>query len=510
MLEKSSSIDYIVCSNDREALLIEQQMIKLHQPFYNILLLDDKKYPFIVVEKQSQKINISIKYQYRENKNCIYYGPVPKGYGLKIIKNLLIRECLYEKGLPITTFDKKTLNEKFSIASKILSSSNIEFIRKLKLQMEEASENEQYEIAKDLRDQILFLSNKTSQGVEFNVDFNFDVIAFEEKKQYISIIVHSFKKGVFSFQEEHIIELFVDIHESILSFLNQFYQKRNKPKMLVLNYDVNKNELLINAKILVPKRGKYKLALDNALKNSRNNIDLKIQNHINNQNQINEVENFIFSNVHKKINDILMVDTSSFGNKDIVCAIIYYRNYKPLPSQYRKYIINDNLERKSDVEYMKEGITKYFSNDLNLKPDLIIVDGGKQQINEVKKVVNCIPVVGLVKNQKHKTNHFLNTFNKKIILKSKAVYNFFSKMQEEVDYYAKKFHRKKKIQNSLDGFLLSIKGIGPATEKKLLQHFKYYSCIFNATNKELSEIIGPKIAKKITNKILKMNDQEDS
>lgn len=503
MLEKSNLVEYIVCTNDKEALLLEQQMIKTHQPFYNILLLDDKKYPFIVVEKQTKKICISVKYKYRENKNSIYYGPIPKGYGMKIIKDLLIRECLYDKGLPITNFDEQTLNENFLKATKILNSSNQEFIKKLKSQMIQASENEQYEVARDIRDQIFFLTNKITQGVEFNVSFNFDVIAFEEKNQYISIIVHNFRNGIFFIQEEYIIELFNDFQESIVAFLNQFYQKRNKPKIIVLSQFIDKNELMFDIKILNPKKGKYKLALDNAIKNAKINIDFKINKYTNKQNQKDSVKKFLFSKINKEINDILMIDTSSFGNKDVVCVVIYYKNYQPFPKQYRKYKINFDVKRLSDVEYMKIGIEKYFKDDSNIRPDLIIVDGGKAQINEIKKVIQDIPIVGLVKNKKHETEAFISLDNKKTQLEDKNIYNFFAQMQSEVDLYAKKFHRKKRMQNSLEGILLSIDGIGPSIEKKLLNYFKYYSNIFNASKEELEKVVSSNLALKIIKKFSK-------
>lgn len=198
-----------------------------------------------------------------------------------------------------------------------------------------------------------------------------------------------------------------------------------------------------------------------------------------------------------------MIDNSSENNQDIVSVIIYYKNFLPHYQNYRKYKINE-LTRKSDVEFINQGLTKYFNNNEEV-PDLIIVDGAIQQLNEAQKVLNNLkmklPIIGLVKNQQHKTDYIISSNKNKIQINDRDIYNFFSKIQIEVDAYAKSFHSKRKLDSSLEGFLTTIKGIGSKTEEKLLNHFKNYNNIYNATKEELLKVVSENIAIKIMKKL---------
>lgn len=507
LLEKANNLDFIVCSNEKEALLLEQELIKKNKPYYNILLLDDKKFPYIVIQLKPNKLEFKTKFFYKQVPNTYYYGPLPPNYGYKTIKNFLIRECLYKNGLPIQTNDNEFWKEKFIYAKKILSSSNNEIISRLKHQMIEASENEQYELAKDYRDVIQYLTNKSSQqSISFSEEKNFDVIVFLKHDSYLLVLVHYFKNGIFFMQEDFVVEIKIDFYESMRSFINSFYSIRNQPDMIVTNYEIEKEDLIFDKTILKPKKGQYLQAVNNALKNIEINKTKKILEFKNKENSISEIRLFFNQIIKKEINDFIVIDNSNENNKDIVSVIIYYKNYLPYFSNYRKYTLsNDLLSRKSDVEYIKIGLTKYFSKEE--KPDLIIVDGGKQQINEaikVKKELNIqLPIIGLVKNEKHSTEYLITEQKKKVLLKNKSIYNFLARIQNEVDSYAKNFHLKKKINSSLEGFLTSISGIGLKTEEKLLKHFHTYANIYNANEDELSKVVSKSVAKKIIEKLEK-------
>ncbi|MBD5423364.1 MAG: excinuclease ABC subunit C [Mycoplasma sp.] len=504
LVEKSNSVDYQICQNEKESLLLEQELIKKHKPYYNVLLLDDKKYPYIAIELKQNKIEFKTRFFYKNQPNSYYFGPLPPNYGYKTIKNFLIHECLYENGLPIENKnDPEFWRDKFEYAKKILSSSNNEIISKLKSQMIYASNNQQYELAKEYRDVIYYLTNNQQQSITFDDNKNFDVIAFEQYENYLMIIIHNFKNGSFFMQEDFIVEINVDLYESIVSFINQFYLMRNIPDFVVTNYEIFSEDLVINKSIIVPKKGQYYQALKNALNNIDVNKELKILKFKNRKNINIKVKNFLHSILNINVNDFIMIDNSNEANLDVVSVIIYYKNYVPHFKNYRKYsILHSN--RKSDVEYIKQGLEKYFNNNEEV-PDLIIVDGAIQQLNEAKKLLKklniLLPIIGLVKNDKHQTDHILNSDGQKIEIKDNDIYNFFSKIQLEVDSFAKSFHSKKKLNSSLEGFLYSIKGIGEKTEKKLLDYFKTYSNIYNATEEELSKVVSKSIASKIIKKL---------
>lgn len=503
LLEKASKLEYQICKNEKEALILEQELIKKNKPYYNILFLDDKKYPYIVIELKNNKLEFKTRFIYKNIPNTFYFGPLPPNYGYKIIKNFLIHECLYENGLPIQNNSRLFWKEKFDYAKKILSSSNREIINKLKNQMLYYSNNEQYELAKECYEVIHFLSNNQNQSITFEENQNFDVLYFHQEEKYLMIMIHYFKNGSFFMQEETILEIKLNLEQTIIEFINQFYLVRNIPDFIVTNFHLNAEDLIINKKIIIPQKGKYYQALENAKNNIDINKKLKLTSYISKSKIIDKVKKFLFDILNLTINDFIMIDNSSENNQDVVSVIIYYKNFLPHYQNYRKYKIND-VKRKSDVEFIKQGLTKYFSSNEET-PNLIIVDGAIQQLNEAQKVLESLkiklPIIGLVKDQYHKTNYIVDKNKNKILINDRDVYNFFSKIQIEVDAYAKSFHSKRKLDSSLEGFLTTIKGIGNKTEERLLNHFKNYNNIYNASKEELLKVVSENIATKIMKKL---------
>ncbi len=503
LLEKASKLEYQICKNEKEALILEQELIKKNKPYYNILFLDDKKYPYIVIELKNNKLEFKTRFIYKNIPNTFYFGPLPPNYGYKIIKNFLIHECLYENGLPIQNNSRLFWKEKFDYAKKILSSSNREIINKLKNQMLYYSNNEQYELAKECYEVIHFLSNNQNQSITFEENQNFDVLYFHQEEKYLMIMIHYFKNGSFFMQEETILEIKLNLEQTIIEFINQFYLVRNIPDFIVTNFHLNAEDLIINKKIIIPQKGKYYQALENAKNNIDINKKLKLTSYISKSKIIDKVKQFLFDILNLTINDFIMIDNSSENNQDVVSVIIYYKNFLPHYQNYRKYKIND-VKRKSDVEFIKQGLTKYFSSNEEI-PNLIIVDGATQQLNEAQKVLESLkiklPIIGLVKDQYHKTNYIVDKNKNKILINDRDIYNFFSKIQIEVDAYAKSFHSKRKLDSSLEGFLTTIKGIGNKTEERLLNHFKNYNNIYNASKEELLKVVSENIATKIMKKL---------
>lgn len=510
MMSKAASLDFIVTKNEKEALLLEQELIKKYHPYYNILLLDDKKYPFIVVSLKNHKLEITTRFYYKQTKNSFYYGPLPTGYGSKVLKNFLIRECLFKDGLPIENNSIEFWKEQFNYAKLILSSSNQFIIKKLKHQLNWAIENEQFEIAKEIHETLTYLDkkNQVKQAIDFGNSENFDVIVFDVVQEYLLIVIHHFVNGIFNLQEEFIIEIKTGlVDETMIEFINQFYQIRNQVKKIITNQNLEQWKISTSLNLMRPQKGKYFQALNNALDNLKLNQDLKINTYKNQVEKITKAKIFLDQICNQEIKNFLMVDNSNFANNDIVSVFVYYKNFQPFYANYRKYYLKTKLKNKSDVFYMEHGLRKYFKQDQDFfnDLDLLIVDGGIAQINVAKQVLKelnlNIPIIGLVKNNQHKTDHLLTSDRKKNYFNDLDVYNFFSKLQIEVDEFAKNYHREKRLQNSLSRTLVSIDGIGLKTETRLLNHFKTYTNIFNATEAELKKIVSEKIALKIIEKL---------
>ena len=236
------------------------------------------------------------------------------------------------------------------------------------------------------------------------------------------------------------------------------------------------------------------------MENATDNIELKLSKYIRTEEQtigaVKKLKELLNLN---KLNHILMIDNSNTSNTLPVSVIVSYRNGIKQKKEYRKYNL-EKTNREADVEYMKQGIQKYFEKDVNSIPDLFIVDGGIAQLNEAKKIIKDIPLIGLVKNNKHMTDSIINQDGIKIEINDTFLLNFLTGMQIEVDRFAKYHHINRRSHKTLEGTLITVNGVGSSIEKKLLNEFKTYSAIYNATTEELERIVSPTIAKNIFSK----------
>ncbi|MGL5590612.1 MAG: GIY-YIG nuclease family protein [Metamycoplasmataceae bacterium] len=501
MVELITDFDFIICNNENEALLLERNLISKYKPFYNISLMDDRKYPYINISIDKTGLSISVKFIVNnENKNNLYYGPYINNGGSKIMLNFLRSECLYEKGLPVRKAGPEFWNKKFLLAKKILSKNNNDLISDLTQKMNYAADSEQYERASEYKDVIHFIKiNKQVQVVEFKDNKNIDVLVGIIKENFLIFCIQFYRNGLLINSAIQTLEIKIDTTETIRQFVNQFYKNKQLPKKIITNLELESSSFFFDTEIVIPKKGNYFAILNSALKNAEVNSNIKIMEYENRQKNIIEGLRFLGRITNKKdLNHIIMIDNSNFKNTNAVSAIISYRNGMPQKDEYRKFNIVSN-NRRSDVEYIKQGLTKYFEREENI-PSLIIVDGGIHQLNEGKntlKMLNIkVPIIGLVKNERHKTDFIISENGVKKNIDDRA-YLFLSGMQEEVDRFAKSFYRNKSSKNSLEGNLIQIEGVGPKTELKILNHFKTYNNIYNASIEELEKVVSTTVANNI-------------
>ncbi|MGL5732957.1 MAG: excinuclease ABC subunit UvrC [Metamycoplasmataceae bacterium] len=501
MVELIRDFEFIICNNENEALLLERNLISKYKPFYNISLMDDRKYPYINIHLDKTGLSISIKFIVsNENKNNLYYGPYINNGSSKIMLNFLRSECLYEKGLPVKKANIEFWNKKFLLAKKILSKNNNDLIADLSNKMNYAAEHEQYERAGEYKDVIKFIKmHRQVQVVEFKDNKNLDVLVGIIQENFFIFCIQFYRNGLLINSDIQTLEIKIDTTETIRQFVNQFYKNKQLPKKIITNLELQSSSFFFDTEIVIPQKGKYFAILNSAIKNAEVNSNIKIMEYENRQKIIAEGLKFL-SNAAKTsdLNHIIMIDNSNFKNTNAVSAIISYRNGMPQKGEYRKFSIISN-SRRSDVEYIKQGLTRYFDQETTI-PNLIIVDGGIQQLNEAKNILKTlkinVPVIGLVKNEKHKTDFIIleNGIKKNI---DESAYLFLSGMQEEVDRFAKSFYRNKSSKNSLEGNLIKIDGVGPKTELRILNYFKTYNNIYNASQEELEKVVSTNIAKNI-------------
>lgn len=493
MVEQIHSFDYVIVQSDKEALILEKNLIEKHVPEFNIKLTDDKRYPYIKV-KLTDKLDISLAYRVRTDRDkAIYFGPFPTGYGAKKMANFISRETTFKNGLPFSTNDKEYWREQYNEAKQMLSPKSKGIIPILKKEMEEAAENMQFEVAQDIKETISALSSfSDKQSVEFVSNKDTDVIAFVEKDGYLSVAMLFYRKGMLLSKNNFILEIASDKEETMSQFVSQYYAHNFTPNEIISN-----KSFTTSIELTIPQKGTKKKILKIAMSNAKDNIDLRLQEFIRKEElTLGAIKKLSKILGMKNLNHILMIDNSNTNNSLPVSAIVSYRNGIKQKHEYKKYNLIHN-ERQADVDYMKQGTERYFKNTDNNIPDLFIVDGGIQQINEVKNLIpNGVTLIGLVKDEKHTTREIITSNNKAIKIEDQSLMNFLKNIQVEVDRFAKTHHTKRR-KTTLEGLLMTVPGIGKSTEKKLLDHFKSYSAIYNATLKDLEEVVNVKLAKEI-------------
>ncbi|QJG66728.1 excinuclease ABC subunit UvrC [Mycoplasma phocoenae] len=511
MISNIYDIEVILVNNNKEALLLEKQLIEKFNPPYNILLLDDKRYPYIKVELLSHNLSVSLvrKIQKKSNPYVFYFGPFPNGYGANVILKMIQREVFFENGLPVKNKDIEYWKKSYEHIINLLKFADKNYIKELENKMYEASESMQFEIALDLRNIITYIKKmKEQQVIELTTEKNVDVLAFINRQNVLYISILFYRYGNLINIDHQKIEYTNDWTETLEKFIDKYYTKKIIPDYLIMGneLDTENFNLSDSLKLVYPKQGKYKKILDIAKKNNQeffktSQTDFK-NNQYNNLFLIDSLQKLL--NV-QKLKNIIVFDNSHLANTNPVGVAIWIENGLFNKSKYKKFNLSSAQTRHADVEYMRQNVTKYIQNNLIDNVDLFVVDGSKQQINEVKKVLKefnvKIHVIGLIKDDKHKTKSLVNIENKEINIDDQNLFNFLSAIQIEVDRFAKSHYRKRHKITSLEGKLTSIKGVGPKMESKLIKHFITYSNIYNASVEELSKVVPYKIALLIKNEV---------
>lgn len=383
-----------------------------------------------------------------------------------------------------------------------MSSSNRSFINLLKKQMYEAAQDMQFELANEKKQAIIFLEQSHErQVVEIKTSDTFDSIVFKKVDNYLITNISYYRSGSFLNHEFFINEIKIDFTNNVYEIINQLYQSRQKPKFIYSNILLDNENIFFTVKTSQPKIGVYKQIIENQQKNIAHEQDLKLLEFKTKKNSINASLLFLkeVTGINSHEIKYIIIDNSHNANKDVVSAIMYYKNDFNIYSKNRFYNITSN--EMGDTHYMSQGIKKYFSkNEPNV--DLVIVDGSSGQINSTRMALNelgieDVKIIGLVKDENHKTNFILNEDGEVIRFPSIEIYNYFANLQINIDNYAKNNYRKKNIKTSLQGFLTTIPGIGEKTEQKILDKFKNYANIYNASLEELETVVSKKVALKI-------------
>ncbi len=523
LVEDIDDFEYIVTSSELESLILEITLIKKYDPKYNIMLTDDKTYPYIELTKEKYpRLRVVRNVKRRRNLNYLY-GPYPnvsaarktvnmlnRLYPLRKCEHLKKELCLYYHiheclGYCVKEVEPKVINE---MSKEIVSflKGDSSFIReKINKEMMAASEAMNYEKALELKTMLEDIDiTLRRQKIDLNNNYNFDLVNYYVDKNYLSIQVFFIRNGLLVGRNKDIISSDLDIYEQVVEYIIKFYEKHTVlPHELLVPEEIDGSllEEYLKVKVTSPKKGKLKKLLDLARDNAKEvleaeeemlkkNDDLRLE-------AIDELKELLGTD---KVSRMEAFDNSHLFGTFYVGGMVVYEDFLPLKDEYRKYKISSDV--KDDLGAMKEVIYrryyKVLMEDLT-PPDVIVMDGGFNQVKIAVDIIRSlglnIRVIGLIKNDKHKTSSIIDEEGRVLNVKSDSnLFLFFSKIQEEVHRFAITYHRNIKAKGALSSVLDMVPGIGEVRKKELLKKFGSLKKMKEATVEELSEVVSHDVA----------------
>lgn len=521
--------EYFVTSSEIEALILELHLIKKHDPKYNIMLKDDKTYPYIKITSERHP-RLIITRQVKKDHGK-YFGPYPNAYSASETKKLLDRlyplrkcnnmpdrVCLYYHigqclGPCVKKVEEKTYKEMIDEISRFLHGGYQQVKNDLTAKMQVASENLDFERAKEYRDQIAHIEAvMEKQKITTNDFIDRDYFGYYVDKGWMCVQVLFVRQGKMLEREVSLFPIYRDPEEEFLTYLGQFYDKPEHmlPKEIYVpkSTDMELANQLLDTKVFIPQRGKKKETLELATKNAKIALNEKFQL-IERQEQrtIGAVEELSEAMRIAPPLRIEAFDNSHIYGADPVSAMIVFVDGKPFKKDYRKFKTR-TAGRHDDYGAMREVVrrryTRVLKEDLPL-PDLILIDGGKGQIEAAREIIEdelglSIPIAGLAKDDKHQTSQLLYGDPLEIVplKRTSEAFYLLQRIQDEVHRFAITFHRQQRGKHVVASVLDQLEGVGPKRKQKLLRHFGSVKKIREATPEQLREAGLPeKIAESV-------------
>ena len=524
-----------------EALLLEINLIKENKPKYNIMLKDDKSYPFIKITNERYP-RLIITRQVKKD-GGLYFGPYPDVGAANEIKRLLdrifpFRKCTnppskvcfyYHLGQcmahTVCHKDETYFKGMAQEVSDFLKGQDDKIIDELKLKMNTAAQNMEFERAAEYRDLIQAIGTlRTKQRVMAKDLQNRDVFGYYVDKGWMCVQVFFVRQGKLIERDVNLFPYYNDPDEDFLTYVGQFYQEKSHliPNEILIPQDIDEEAVkaLVDTKVLKPQRGEKKQLVNLAIKNARVSLEQKF----NLLEKSMEKTQGAIENLGKLLQIPMPVRIESFDNSNImgtspVSAMVVFVNGKPSKKDYRKYKIK-TVVGPDDYASMREVIRRRYSRVMRdglTPPDLIVIDGGQGQVNIAKQVIQeelglDIPIAGLQKNDKHQTHELLFGDPLQIIELSRTSQEFFllQRIQNEVHRFAITFHRQLRSKNSFSSQLDGIEGLGPKRKQLLMKHFKSLTKIKEATVDEIVTVGIPRAVAEAVQIKLHQGKQEEA
>ncbi|WP_427814509.1 excinuclease ABC subunit UvrC [Enterococcus sp. 22-H-5-01] len=515
--------EYIVTESNIEALLLEINLIKKNDPKYNIMLKDDKTYPFLKITNEKYP-RLMITRKVLKDK-ALYFGPYPDVNAANETKKLLdrlfpLRKCKPSQKTPCLYYhlgqclcpyafdvDPQVYKDMVEEIKSFLNGGHTEIQDQLKEKMNQAASDMEFEKAAEYRDQIRAIETVMTKQKMTNTDLvDRDIFGYATDKGWMCVQVFFVRQGKLIERDVSMFPFYNDAEEDFLTYIGQFYQENEHfiPKEVLIpdNIDKPSVEALLETKVIQPQRGDKKKLVKLAGKNAQVALNEKFD-------LIGRSEARTIGAV-EKLGDAMNIpapirieafDNSNIMGTDPVSAMVVFIDGKPAKKEYRKYKIK-TVKGPDDYASMREVIYRRYSRVLKEGlpfPDLIVIDGGKGQVDVAKDVLANqlgidIPIAGLAKNDKHKTSELLYGPELSVVPLERNSQEFFllQRIQDEVHRFAITFHRQLRSKNSFASKLDNIDGLGPKRKKMLLKEFKSLKNIQEASIEELQKVGLPK------------------
>lgn len=550
LVSKINNIETIVTKTEAEALILENTLIKMNKPRYNILLKDDKTYPYICITSQDEFPAIKIT-RLIKNDGAKYFGAYTKASDVRksvelirkifpirtckrnIEANNTQRPCLFYHiklcSAPCAgKISEESYNQIVREACRFLEGKHVEIIESLKADMQTASDNMEFEKAASIRDKLRSIENITEKQQVLSTKMeDRDLCALIRDSINSLVVVLFVRGGKLMGKNVNILENTYDLPDSEVmeTFITQFYGNgREIPPEVLLTHAPSGMEVIEqwlcatrgkSVNLHVPKKGDKKHQIDLAVKNAKEEFE-KYRTGISGNGEklksaLGRLEGYL--EMKDSLYRIEAYDISNTGNRDIVAGMVVFIDGQPEPSHYRKFNIK-SVDTQNDYASMQEVIYRRLKrindasseNSFGEKPDLILADGGIGHVHAVKEVIDefglDIPVLGMAKDDKHRTEYLVND-RIKIDLKSEPeLMMIIAAIQEEVHRFVIGFHRKTRQKAQKQSLLDNIEGIGPKKKKDLLREFGSVKRIREAGEEELCKIKG--INKKLAREIIRV------
>lgn len=523
--------EYIVTSSEKEALLLEINLIKKHTPPYNIMFMDDKSYPYLKLTKEAAPVLKVVRNT--KDRKAYYFGPFPDSgaawetakllnriYPLRKCRRMQKKECLYYHmgqclAPCIQEIDEHVYAEMVSGIQKFMRGDVKDMLDALRKEMEQASAELAFEKAQEKLSLIQAIEHVTSkQQIDFKDRKDRDVFGYYVDKGYISIQGFFLRGGKLLERTLSIEPLYEQAEDAFVSFILQYYANNPLPQEILIpkEYDITHLEEILDTKLLQPMRGDKLKLVDMVLANAKNAHEQKFELVERKESRRYEGMQQLSNLLQKEIHRIELFDNSHISGTHNVSGMVVYRDGEPSKKDYRTFRLGEYV---SDLDSMKEVIyRRYFRllKEGGRFPDLLIVDGCYLQIEAAKEIIDALDIpltlCGLVKDDNHRTSNLMDVHGNILPVKrDSSLFFLLTQMQDEVHRFAISYHRRLRGKAMTKSILDEVEGVGEVRKKEIWKHFKSLKRLKEATVADISAVVPEKVAQNIYN-ILHNTDQK--